>query len=50
MKIKQDNLYHEFNPETQKIDILWILETEEGFYQKVKSIHPLGIYETFDEI
>jgi len=43
MKLKQDNLYWEFNTETQKIDILWILETEDGrFYQKMKSINAFG--------
>lgn len=43
MKILQDNLYWEFNTETQKIDILWILEIEGvGFYQKTKSINAFG--------
>lgn len=43
LKIKQDNLYWEFNTDTQKIDIIWILETEDGkFYQKKKSINVFG--------
>lgn len=40
LKTKQDNLYCEFNTDTQLLDILWILETEDGkFYQKTKSIN-----------
>ena len=43
LKLKQDNLYWEFNTDTQKVDICWILETEDGvFYQRTKSINPLG--------
>lgn len=43
LKTKQDNLFWEFNTETQKIDILWILETEDGkYYQRVKSINPFS--------
>jgi hypothetical protein len=43
LSLKQDNLYWEFNTETQKIDILWILETEDGkYYQKMKSINPFS--------
>lgn len=43
LKTRQDNLYWEFNTETQKVDILWILETEDGeFYQKKKSINVFG--------
>lgn len=40
LKTKQDTLVYEYNPETDKLDILWILETEDGkFYQKTKSIN-----------
>lgn len=43
LKTRQDNLYWEFNTETQKVDILWILEIEGvGFYQKKKSINVFG--------
>lgn len=41
LELKQDNLYYELNKEDPDfLDILWILETEEGrFYQKTKSIN-----------
>lgn len=43
LKPKQDKLFWEFNTDTQKVDILWILETEDGkFYQKTKSINVFG--------
>lgn len=43
LKTKQDNLYCEFNTDTQLLDILWILETEDGkFYQKKKSVNWMG--------
>ena len=39
LKPKQDNLFYEWNKETDKLDIVWILETEDKFYQKKKSIN-----------
>lgn len=40
LKPKQDNLFYEWNKETDKLDIFWILETDDGkFYQKKKSIN-----------
>lgn len=39
LKPKQDNLFYEWNKETDKLDILWILEDEGKHYQKVKSIN-----------
>jgi hypothetical protein len=38
LKLKQDNLFWQCT-EDSKVDILWILETEDGkFYQKKKTI------------
>lgn len=46
LKTKQDKLYWEFNQETQKLDVLWILETEDGkFYSKKKSLNIYGGHE-----
>ena len=40
LKTKQDTLVYDYNKETDKLDILWLLETEDGrFYQKTKSIN-----------
>jgi len=40
MDLRQDNLFYEWNKETDRLDILWILETSDGrFYQKTKSIN-----------
>lgn len=40
LKLRQDNLYHEWNPETGRLDILWLLQLEDGrFYQNTKSIN-----------
>ena len=40
LETKQDTLVYEYNSDTDKLDILWILETEDGkFYQKEKSIN-----------
>lgn len=41
LKVRQDKLVYEINKEDLDfLDILWILETEDGkFYQKVKSIN-----------
>lgn len=37
---KQDTLVYEWNKEKDCLDVLWILETEDGkYYQKVKSIN-----------
>jgi hypothetical protein len=40
LKTKQDNLYWEWNKGTKKLDVTWILETEDGkFYQRTKSLN-----------
>lgn len=40
LKTRQDNLIYEWNVETDKLDIVWILEAEDGtWYQKTKSIN-----------
>jgi len=38
MIIKQNNLVTEFNKDTGKLDVLWIIETEVGFDQLKKTI------------
>ena len=40
LKPKQDNLFYEWNSKEDKLEVLWILETDEGkFYQNKKSIN-----------
>jgi len=39
MKIKQDSTYWEWSQNKEYIELLWILETEDGqYYQKRKTI------------
>lgn len=39
LKPKQDSTYWEWTPDRSHIEILWILETDDGrYYQKFKTI------------
>lgn len=43
LKPKQDSLYYEWNKNTDRLDVLWILETEDKYYEKTKSINVRAI-------